>query len=577
MSLPIRCYQADAVDAIRKTFETVQSSICIMPTGMGKTRTASELIIEFLKLFPSKRIVFLVHRSELAYQARNQIKLAADLDCDIEMGDTKAEESFFNKKPVLISTIQTQCAGKGGGRMLKFNPNDFSLVIVDECHHSTSPSWRKVLDYYKQNPAIKIIGFTATPDRTDEMALGQIFDAVAYDYPLVKAISHGWLVPIVPIRKHLKDLDYSAIKTSCGDLNGADLAVVLEQEKIIQPMVDETVRVIGDQKAIAFLPSVVSSEMFCDIFNRYKPGMAAWVCGETPEIERREILKDFADGKIHVLCNCGICTEGFDAPDVHYVVMCRPTKSRALFCQMIGRGTRALPGILNDYTEDEYYWMRKQVIAESRKPCMFVLEFTGNCGKHKLVTCMNALDGKYPEDVLERAEKKAGETDNKKDTFKLLEEAAKELAQEEIDRIRKKVEAQKLADEARKQHLKPKATYTTSSVNLFDRYDTTPDTNNRISRNGVLSEKQRALLVRDGQDPDKLGYYRGKQALNDLFKKWDNQLCSFKQASKLREYGYKDAAKMTSKAAKEAINTLEAKGWPKPGPDKQDVPEMATA
>ena len=557
----IRLYQNECADAVFEDWKTCQFTSVILPTGCGKTRVASEVI----KRSQPKRCLFLAHREELIFQAQRQIKLATGLESEIEMGDIKADDSLFNKITVLISTIQTQCAGKNGGRMKKFKPEDFGVIIVDEFHHATADSYRKVLDYYKQNPNIKILGLTATPDRTDGIALGSVAEKVAYKYEIVQAIDDGWLVPIVPHVKHLIDLDFSQIRTTAGDLNGADLAAVMEDEKNTQALCDETVRVIGDKKAIVFMASVRHSEMCCNILNRHKPDMATWVCGATPQEERRKRLKDFSDGKIQVLANCGIATEGFDCPDVHFIVMGRPTKSRSLFSQMIGRGTRSLTGTLDDMHSA---YERKEAIAASDKPCMTLLEFTGNSGKHKLMCALDVLGGKYPEDVKELAAKKAKEPDNTKSVAKLLEESETE--------IRKRIEAQRLADEIRKRKIIARATYRTTSVNLFDRRDATPAMQRKVNHGRQYSENQRKALVRNGHNPDKVPYWQGCQILNSIF----NGPCSPKQAGLLKRCGYSESevASLTMKEASKKIDIIATNGWRRPSPiDKKDVPEMATA
>ena len=100
--------------------------------------------------------------------------------------------------------------------MSKFDPQRFGVLIIDEAHHATSPSYRRVIDYYRTNPALKVLGVTATPDRADEEALGQVFQSVAFDYEVLDAIHDGWLVPIEQQMVHVEGLDYSSIRTTAG-------------------------------------------------------------------------------------------------------------------------------------------------------------------------------------------------------------------------------------------------------------------------------------------------------------------------------------------------------------------------
>ena len=112
--------------------------------------------------------------------------------------------------------------------MEKFNPADFSTIVIDEFHHATANTYVKILDYFKSNPDIKILGVTATPDRTDEEALGQVCNSVAFNYTLTQAIGDGWLVPISCQMVSIAGLDFSEVRTTAGDLNGADLAAIME-------------------------------------------------------------------------------------------------------------------------------------------------------------------------------------------------------------------------------------------------------------------------------------------------------------------------------------------------------------
>lgn len=559
--MKIRPYQQDCADAIFREWEKVQATLAVLPTGMGKTRVASEVI---QRLQP-KRVLFLAHREELIFQAQKQIKAATGLDSEIEMGDLKANTSLKNNMPVMISTIQTQIAGKNGGRMTKFRPSEFGAIIIDEAHRSTCVSYKKILDYYKQNPAIKILGITATPDRTDESALGAVFESVAYSHEMVKGIEDGWLVPIRQQIISIGSLDYSHVRTTAGDLNGADLAAVMEDEKALQGVVGASLEIIGEKKAIAFCSSVRHAQMCCAIFNRSRQGRAAWVCGETPTNDRRFTLKEFTEGRVQILCNVGITTEGFDCPDVEFIVMGRPTKSRLLYTQMCGRGTRSLPGTIDGLeTADE----RKAAIASSAKPHCTILDFVGNSGKLKLITTADILGGKYPEEVREMARKKAEKSP--RDMSELLAESE--------DEIRKRIEAQRAADDARKARLLARVQFTSREVNPFSLFGLTPVQDSRWDRGKILSEKCRSMLVRMGVNPDRISYAHGMQLVNNQMQRWKMNLCTAKQANLLIKHGYPDAAKMTMKDASKAIDEIANNGWKRPSQiERKDVPMMAMA
>jgi superfamily II DNA or RNA helicase len=174
--MKLRSYQADAITRIESEWKSHRSTLLVLPTGAGKTVTFAEII---RRAFPRRSLV-LAHREELVFQAQSKIDSVTGWhgQVAIEMGDTRADMGCMLGGPrVVVSTIQTQASGgNGGGRMTRFDPRLFGVVIVDEGHHSTSASYRRVLDWYMTNPDLRVLGVTATPDRADEEALGQVYE-----------------------------------------------------------------------------------------------------------------------------------------------------------------------------------------------------------------------------------------------------------------------------------------------------------------------------------------------------------------------------------------------------------------
>ena len=541
----LRPYQSAASDAIFAEWQENYSTLVVMPTGGGKTVLFADVI---RRVFP-KRALVLAHREELIFQARDKIQRVTGLSADVEMGEYRAEGGLFGQARVVVSTIQTQCSGgDGGGRMAKFDPQRFGVLIIDEAHHATSPTYRRVIDYYRTNPALKVLGVTATPDRADEEALGQVFQSVAFDYEVLDAIHDGWLVPIEQQMVHVEGLDYSSIRTTADDLNGGDLAAVMEAEKNLQQMASASLTIIGQRRALVFTASVKAAEMTAEIFNRHRAEMAAWVCGKTDRDERRKVLADFAAGKIQVVCNCGVLTEGFDDPGVEVIIMGRPTKSRSLYSQMVGRSTRPLPGVVDGpETADE----RKAAIAASAKPSCLVVDFVGNAGKHTLVTSADILGGKVSEEALELAMTRALKAGGPVKMAEALDEAEAELQ-----------EQKRLAEAARRARLVATARFTTQSVDPFDVLHLDPVKPRGWDNVKQLTEKQRSLLAKQGINPDSLSFSQGKQLISEIFRRWDGKLCSFKQAKVLRKYGY--GTEVSFAEASATIDALAKNGWVRP-------------
>ena len=437
--------------------------------------------------------------------------------------------------------------------MTKFKPTEFGLVIADEAHGATARTWKRVLNYYKQNPDLKILGLTATPDRLDEESLGQIFDEVAVEppYEILDAINDGWLVNVYQYYIGIDSLDYSDVKTTAGDLNGGELARILEVEETAQKMVGASVEAIGDKSALMFTESVKQAEICCDIFNRHKSGIAEWASGETPRDERRKIVKRFKEGETQVLVNCDLWGKGFDAPATQFIILGRPTKSRSRYAQWIGRGTRPLTGLVDpfDLAED-----RKQAIESSDKPFLTVLDFAGNSGRHKLVSCADILGGNVSDEIIERAEKKAKESGQAVNVTESLLEAEEEIRLEREEREQR--------ERARKAKLLARVKFQKKSIDPFDVFGITPTRERGWDRGKKLSEKQRSLLEKQGIDPDKIPYSQAKQLIGEIFNRWKDEKCSFKQAKLLQRYDYDPS--VTRQEAKIIIDALAANGWKRP-------------
>jgi superfamily II DNA or RNA helicase len=281
--MKLRPYQLQASQAIMASWQQYDTALAVMPTGTGKTVLFSDVI---RRVFPRKALV-LAHRAELIHQAKDKIQRVTGYRVEVEMAALRADlhAGLFASPQVIVSSIQTQAAGgDGGGRMAKFDPMMFGVLIIDESHHATAKSYRRVIDYYRQNPRLKVLGVTATPDRADEEALGQVFEHVAFDYEILDAIRDGWLVPIDQQTVEIEGLDFSNIRTTAGDLNGADLAAVMEAEKPLHGIADATMHIAGDRRTLVFAASVHQAEMLSDIFNRHKPGCSGWVCGKTDKV-----------------------------------------------------------------------------------------------------------------------------------------------------------------------------------------------------------------------------------------------------------------------------------------------------
>jgi len=425
-------------------------------------------------------------------------------------------------------------------------------ILAHNCHHTPADSYRAVLDHFRRNEKCKILGVTATPDRADEKALGQVFQSVAYDYEILDAINDGFLVPIMQQMVTVEGLDLSSVRTTAGDLNGADLAAILEQERNLHEVAGPTLDLCADARTLIFAASVMQAERLAEILNRSKPNSARFVCGKTPTEDRRKMLIAYARDEFQYLVNCAVATEGFDSPGIQNIVMARPTKSRALYSQMAGRGTRILAGLIDELTEKAEAEERKRIIAASAKPSMSIIDFVGNSGRHKLMSSADILGaGQYDDAIIERAAKNARETGKPMDMS------------EELERAKEQIEEEKRRAAARRHNLTAKAEYSTSTINPFDIFGVSPAPSRGWGAVDGPTEKQLQFLQKFGIPADGLNKRRASQLIGAQMQRWERNQCSFKQAALLKRYGI-DASQMSRPDAKAMIDNLARNDWRMP-------------
>lgn len=326
--IALRPYQNEAKAAVLEQWEQgVQRTLLVLPTGCGKTIVFAKISEDCVKR--GERVLILAHRGELLEQAADKIHKACNLNCAVEKAEETSLGSFWR---ITVGSVQTLMRES---RLARFLPDYFDTIIIDEAHHAVSDSYQCILQHFR---GAKVLGVTATPDRGDMKNLGQVFDSLAYEYTLPRAIREGYLCPIKALTIPL-NLDLTGVSVQAGDFRAADLDSALEP--YLYQIADEMLRNCSDRKTVVFLPLVKTSQKFRDILNE-RGFRAAEVNGNSED--RAQVLADFEAGKYNVLCNSMLLTEGWDCPSVDCVIVLRPTKVRGLYCQMVGRGTRLSPG-----------------------------------------------------------------------------------------------------------------------------------------------------------------------------------------------------------------------------------------
>lgn len=540
-AVTLRPYQEQAVSSVFDQFAGARKTLVVMPTGCGKTVVFAETI----RRWEGARVIVMAHRDELIQQARKKIEWVSGCECDVEMGDYYADRrSHSDRAPVVVTSVQTMSRTR---RHSRFHPDDFDLLIIDEAHHGTASTYRAVMDYFGQNKRLKILGVTATPDRADEAALGQIFETVAFDYQLVDAINDGWLVPIQQQFVQVAGLDLSQVKTTAGDLNQGQLAKIVEEEKTLHEFASPTIDLAGTKKTLVFTASVDQAERMSEIFNRHRSGCSEWICGDAvkcPMEHRREILRQFALGSFQFLVNCGVLLEGYDEPGIEVVAVARPTKSRSLYAQIVGRGTRTLPGVVDGIEEAI---ARRAAIAASAKPSVLTLDFVGNSGKHKLVHTGDLLGGNYDDEVIAAATKAVRAKSTKGERADMLEELA-HAEEERRERQRKE-----------RERVLAKAKFSAATIDPFAAWDILPKREPGWHKGRKPTPKQLACLSKLGVPTKDLTFCQAGQLITESFKRRDKGLCTFKQAKILAKHGFKTDVGFAQ--ASEIIDRIAKSGW----------------
>lgn len=512
--MELRPYQEEAKAAVfRQWEEGNRKTLLVLPTGCGKTIVFAKITEECVR--KGERVLILAHRGELLEQAADKIGKATGLMCATEKAEQSCIGSWFR---VVVGSVQTMMRES---RLQQFEADYFDTIIIDEAHHCISDSYQNILKYFR---GAKVLGVTATPDRGDMKNLGTVFQSLAYEYTLPKAIREGYLTPIKAQTIPLK-LDLTGVGTQAGDFKTSDLGTALDP--YLHQIADEMAKYCRERKTVVFLPLVKTSQKFRDILQE-KGFRAAEVNGNSGN--RAELLRDFEDGRYDVLCNSMLLTEGWDCPSVDCIVVLRPTKVRALYSQMVGRGTRLYPG----------------------KESLLLLDFLWHTERHELchpahLICENdevaKIMTKNLEDAgcavdLEEAEQKASE-----DVVLQREEALAKQLKEMKNRKRKLVDPLQFE----------------MSIQAEDLSNYVPAFGWEM---GPASEKQLASLEKLGIYPDQIEN-AGKAAklLDRLDKRRREGLTTPKQIRFLESRGFNHVGTWQFGAAKNMIDRIAANGW----------------
>lgn len=481
------------------------SLLLVAAVGLGKTVMMGGLA----KHWPVGRVMMISHRYELNTQAIRTFEAMCGEEVDLEQAMYMADRRAQPHRIVVASVQTLNSKRKGHYRMERFNPMDFGLLMIDEAHRAAADSYRRVVEYFRKgNPNLKVVGVTATPDRADGVGMSCVFEDAVGNFDIKWGIENGWLVPPKQIVVELDSLDLRDVATVGGDLDNKQLAKVVEQEKNLHGMAKPIVDFAGrDKQAIVFAASVEQAKRLSELIRDYyerafgssNVDTAIAIDGSmSPQDPQRiEMIRKFKAGEIQFLCNVGVATEGFDAPNVRLIAIGRPTKSRALYVQCLGRGTRPLAGTVETPVDAA---ARIEAIKQSAKPYCEVLDFVGQSGRHSLVCATDFLAGTEPDEVRERANKISSRKAFDGSTLDALKEAKEQIAAER---------------EAKRKKVTVGVNYRTSESTAYS--TTLTMTAQQLVKPGLVSQKQANYLLALGYTHQEIAAVRSRGHLQRLF------------------------------------------------------------
>lgn len=512
--MELRPYQETARQKVQEEWEEGKKrTLLVLPTGTGKTIVFSKIIEDRVK--KGERVLVIAHRGELLEQASDKLYKSTGLKTATEKAEQTSLGSFYR---VVVGSVQTLQREK---RLNQFPPEYFDTIVIDEAHHAISDGYQRVLQHFE---SANVLGVTATPDRGDMRNLGSYFESLAYEYSLPEAIKSGYLSPIKALTIPLK-LDLSNVKQQAGDFSTKDLGTALDP--YLEQIAEEMKKQCLNRKTVVFLPLVKTSQKFRDILNKHG-FKAAEVNGESTD--REQVLKDYEEGKYNVLCNSMLLTEGWDCPSVDCVIVLRPTKVRALYSQMVGRGTRLAPG----------------------KKELLLLDFLWHTERHELCHPANliATDEKVAKKMTENIEELGAPIDL---------EQAEQQAKEDVALEREESLAKQLSEMKRRKRKLVDPLQFEMSIQASDLTDYVPSFGWQMS---PPTDKQVKALEKWGIFPDEIeNAGKAEMLINRLVKRRDAGLSTPKQIRFLENRGFQHVGTWQFEAATKLINRIAANGW----------------
>lgn len=332
----LRPYQQDVKDKIFTLWKSEKNVMLQMPTGAGKTILFSSVINDIIKV-PDSKILIIAHRKELLEQISSHLS-----KYNIEHGIISSNRKRCLEKRVQVASIQTLTHKNNEEITKSFVPN---FIVIDEAHHTLAKTYDQLWKLY---PLSWKLGVTATPCRINGAPFTNHFSELISSLSVKELIEKGFLSDYTFYTEN-PDSDLSKAilsikkKSSTGDYRINDLLQNLNVERHVKKLVLSYSTYANGLKGIVYCISIEHAHNICEAYKNIGV-VAEYIDSKTPKTEREQIVQDFKDGKIQVLVNVDIFSEGFDCPDVEFIQMARPTWSLSKYMQQVGRGLRTSPG-----------------------------------------------------------------------------------------------------------------------------------------------------------------------------------------------------------------------------------------
>lgn len=551
----LRPYQQEAAMQIGDLWDKGYDKVLAChAVGSGKTFLGGYVVRSWVELKLAEkydrqpRVLWLAYTDEQIDQACKAIgDWTGEVPLVKKSGGWDPETKESGRDPshlgrdLIVSSVQSMMQEK---RLAGFGTDSVGLVVLDEAHHCVCDAVQAIIEKFK---AAKWLFLTATPNRTDRVPLGKIIDAAIPVYGMAEAMRDGWLCRLKLKKVAIKSVDWSrAIEES--DLSEDQIAQVIEAEgDAVHAIVKAVVDHAGSRPTLIYAPRVLAAEVICNLLRtRYKPDAGAeWVSGTTSEVQRRDIVERFREGKFQYLCNCGVFTEGTDLRNASCAAIARPIKSEMLYEQIVGRILRGGP---------------KDPVPG--KVDGLVLDLMGTTRK-KLVSPVDLLGGNWDECVRDHA------------YDKIEEESAEGVSVDVLECI---LEAKRMAEEIRLEARKKILVDIKATVKTIDPFTLMP----MAGADSEVDEGWWERRMADDDQVDKLKelgipvkgltHIEAKKLIRESARLAKEGLASYRQRRKLRGIGI--TTELSWDQAQDVMTYLKAQGW---RPQRLDFQRLAAA